>query len=272
MATSVARRVLITGGSGFVGRQALKSLKSLDFEVIAPSQRECDLLDPQQMHALLAATRPSHILHCAWEVTHGRFWAAPENLDWVAATLALVRRAARIGVRRFVGIGSCAEYDWSDGGAADRAEGDPARPDTLYGKAKLATGTLLDAFCAEAGISFAWARLFHLFGPGEHPARFVPSITQPLAEGKPALVRHGALVRDMMPVEEAGAALAALVRSEVGGVANIASGQGVTLGDFARRLAGDSKLLTVQTLPALGRPARMVADIGRLRKLLSDEA
>ncbi len=264
--------VLVTGASGFVGRQTFKPLESLGFKVIAPSPHECDLLDPAQMRALLDATRPSHVLHCAWEVTHGRFWTAPENLDWVAATLGLARHAARVGVRRFVGIGSCAEYDWSDGGAADRAEGDAALPDTLYGKAKLTTATLLDAFCAEAGIGFAWARLFHLFGPGEHPARFVPSLTRPLAEGKPALVRHGALVRDMMPVEEAGAALAALVASEVAGVVNIASGQGVTLGDFARRLAGNAKLLTVQNLPAPGQPARMVADISRLRALLSDEA
>jgi nucleoside-diphosphate-sugar epimerase len=264
--------VLVTGAAGFVGRQVVKPLELLGFRVIAPSQRDCDLLDPPQMRALLDATRPSHILHCAWEVTHGRFWAAPENLDWVAATLGLARHAARSGVRRFVGIGSCAEYDWADGGAADRTESDAARPDTLYGKAKLATATLLEAFCAEAGIGFAWARLFHLFGPGEHPARFVPSITRPLAEGKPALVRHGGLVRDMMRVEEAGAALAALVASELNGAMNIASGQGVTLGDFARQLTGDSPLLKVENLPAPGQPARMVADIGRLRGLRSDEA
>jgi nucleoside-diphosphate-sugar epimerase len=264
--------VLVTGASGFVGRQTIKPLESLGFEVIAPSHRACDLLDPAQMRALLDATRPSHILHCAWEVTHGRFWTAPENLDWVAATLALARHAATCGVRRFVGVGTCAEYDWSDGGATDRAEGDAARPETLYGKAKLATAGLLDTFCAEAGMGFAWARLFHLFGPGEHPARFVPSIAGPLAEGRPALVRHGGLIRDMMPVEAAGAALAALVASETGGVVNIASGQGVALGDFARRLAAGSKLLTVENQPAPGQPARMVANISRLRGLRSHEA
>jgi hypothetical protein len=48
-------------------------------------------------------------------------------------------------------------------------------------------------------------------------------------------------------------------------VVNIGSGQGVALGDFARALAGGSPLLTVETLPAPGQPARMVADISRLR-------
>jgi nucleoside-diphosphate-sugar epimerase len=260
-----AVRVLVTGAGGFVGRQTVTPLESLGFEVIASSHRECDLLDAGAMRALLDATRPSHILHCAWEVTHGRFWAAPENLDWVGATLALARHAARIGVRRFVGVGSCAEYDWSDGGAADRAEGDQVLPDTLYGKAKLAAATLLEAFCAGAGISFAWARLFHLYGPGEPSARFVPSIIRPLAAGRPARVRHGQLVRDLMRVEDAGAALAALVAGGLAGVVNIGSGQGVALGDFARALAGGSPLLTVETLPAPGQPARMVADISRLR-------
>jgi nucleoside-diphosphate-sugar epimerase len=257
--------VLVTGADGFVGRQTVKPLESLGFEVIARSRQDCDLLDAGRMRDLLDTTRPRCILHCAWEVTHGRFWSAPENLDWVGATLALARHAARVGVRRFVGVGSCAEYDWSDGGAADRAEGDRVLPDTLYGKAKLATATLLEAFCAGAGMGFAWARLFHLYGPGEHPARFVPSIVRPLAAGQPARVRHGQLVRDLMRVEDAGAALAALVAGRLGGVVNVASGQGVTLGDFARTLAGGSPLLTVETLPAPGQPARMVADIGRLR-------
>lgn len=260
----------MTGGGGFVGRQTLKPLESLGFEVIAPRRAECDLLDPARMAALLDAVRPSHVLHCAWEVGHGRFWSAPENLDWVAATLGLARAAARVGVRRLVGVGSCAEYDWSDGGAADRAEGDAARPDTLYGTAKLATCSVLGRFCAGAGIGFAWARLFHLYGPGEDPARFVPQLLTPIAAGRPALVRHGALVRDLMPVERAGAALARLVASEAGGVINIASGQGVTLGDFARDLAHGSPLLTVEERPAPGQPARMVADVTRLRRLLQE--
>jgi len=260
-------RVLVTGATGFVGRHTLKTLMTLGFEVVTPSRQDCDLLDPAQMRAMLDRVRPTHILHCAWQVTHGRFWTAPENLDWVAATLLLARHAAALGVARFVGVGTCAEYDWSDGGPGRRAETDATRPDTPYGRAKLATATLLGDLFAPAGVSFAWARLFHLFGPGEHPARFVPSIAIPLAEGRPATVRHGGLVRDMIAAVEAGAALAAMVGSDIEGPVNIGSGEGASLAALAGAIAAGRPGLAVENLPALGQPARMVADIGRLAAL-----
>lgn len=263
-----APRVLITGASGFVGRHTLAPLRRLGFDIIAPTRAECDLLDPGATHRLLAETRPSHVLHCAWYVTHGKFWTAPENLDWVAATLLLAREAAWRGTTRFVAVGTSAEYDWSDDGRTPRRETDPTHPATLYGRAKLATFELLADFLPAEHVSFAWARLFHLWGEGEHPARLAPSILTPIAAGQHALVRHGQLIRDLMPVARAGVALARLLASDLTGPVNIASGRATSLADFARVLAGDrTDLLDLREEPAPGQPLRMMANISRLRTI-----
>jgi nucleoside-diphosphate-sugar epimerase len=264
------RRVaLVTGATGLIGRHTLAPLRDLGFEVHGLARLQADLRDPAQTRAALDAVRPTHILHCAWDVTHGRFWHAPENLDWVAATLRLGRLASACGVERFVGVGSCAEYDWTDGGTSARRETDPTRPATLYGLAKNATRELLAAALPPAGVSFAWGRVFDLFGAGEAPGRLVASLLASLRAGRPFVCRHGQLERDYMDVRDVGAALAHLTASDVAGPVNIASGKVVSLAALTTRAAAlldRPDLLTVETVPLATQPQTMRADVTRLRQ------
>lgn len=268
------RRVLITGASGFIAARAIAPLRARGFELHAIGRRpladvthhRCDLLDRPAMRAAVAAIAPSHVLHAAWYVEHGAFWNAPENLDWVAASLDLARACVAAGVRRFVGIGSCAEYDWGDGGPGARGEGDPCRPATPYGLAKLATFQLLEDYLGRAGVSFAWARLFHLYAMDEDRRRFVGQLVAALAADQPFTVQAPRLVRDYSAIEEIGAKLAALVDSDARGAVNVASGQGRTLADWAAEFGqhlGKPDLIR----GAEGGPSdRMVADVGKFQR------
>lgn len=262
------RRVLVTGATGLVGRAALPALAAAGFEVVGLARRlppttpfrhvTADLRDAAELPALLREIAPTHILHCAWEVTHGRFWTAPENLDHVAATMALARAAGPV---RFVGIGSSAEYDWT-GRDQPRREDAACAPATLYGVAKDATRRVL---AAHFGSGFAWARLFHIFGPGEQPGRLVPSIAAGMRSGAGFVVRQGLMRADYLATVDLGAALAALVASDVEGAVNIGSGEAVALGDLARAVAsaaGGPGVLRVED----GTPGAMLPDLGRLRR------
>jgi protein O-GlcNAc transferase len=271
-------RVLLTGASGFVGRHAIGPLVDLGYEVHAVGSmtvderarwHRADLLDQAARRGLVAAVRPHALLHCAWVTQHGTFWTAPANLDWVAASLDLARAAAEHGARRMLFVGSCAEYDWSKPPARPWRESDPCRPGTLYGVAKHTLHQLLAPFAGAAGITLIWARLFHLYGPHEAPARLVPAMLRALRGG--TRFETGAIdtVRDLLHVADAGYALAALLAHAEAGACNVASGNPVTIGalaGIAARLAGRPDLLADGARPApAGEPATMVADVARLR-------
>jgi nucleoside-diphosphate-sugar epimerase len=70
----------------------------------------------------------------------------------------------------------------------------------------------------------AWARVFHLFGPGEDPSRLVPTVAASLARGEPIDVTAGEQMRDYLHVADVAAGIAALAGPGASGVFNVCSG------------------------------------------------
>jgi nucleoside-diphosphate-sugar epimerase len=270
-------RVLVTGASGYVGRQTLAPLARLGFEVHGLARRPLDepacrwhaldLFDAEALAATLAAIRPSHLLHLAWTTEHGKFWTDPANEAWRAATLDLVDRFVAAGGRRCVIAGSGTEYDWS--GTDPLSEGrTPLRPATPYGQAKADTFRAVQAKAAAAGLAYAHARLFFSYGPFEQPQRLVPLIIRALLKGEPARLTSGTQVRDFLDVRDVGRCLALLLASEVEGAVNVASGAGVSVARIAGLLGdliGRPELIQLGalTLPR-EEPSSIVADVSRL--------
>ena len=227
-----------------------------------------DLLKPGEAERIVAGARPDLILHLAWCVEHGRFWTDPANNDWLNASMALAEAAVRNGVRRFIGVGTCFEYDWpADGECHENAT--PLKSHTLYDMCKAGLRSRLDELCTAAGMDFAWARLFHLYGADEHPDRLVADIARRVGAGEPAACSTGLALRDYMDVRDAGAGLVALALSNVTGSVNVASGQAVSIAEIARLIgdiAGRPDLIRLGERPdRANEPARIVADTHRLR-------
>jgi len=275
--------VLVTGASGFIGRHALVPLVKRGFEVHAayrlgpaPSGapaavrwHNADLLKPEGREELLdAAGDPTHLLHLAWYAEHGRFWTSTENLRWSAATIEFVRAFAERSGERAVLAGTCAEYRWGETGPCVESV-TPLEPATLYGAAKHATRTLLEAATPGLGIELAWGRVFFLYGPGEAPGRLVASVARALVAGERAATAGGTQVRDFLHVADVAAAFAALLDSGVTGAVNIGSGEARPLRDIIDAIGaatGRPELLDVGALPARpGDPAELFADVTRLR-------
>lgn len=255
-------RVLVTGATGFIGRHVLAALEARGWEIhaatidpvpLAPGVvqwHSADLLVPGEAARVVAAAQPSHLLHLAWYAVPGQYWTSRENLRWVRATLDLVEAFADSGGQRVLGMGSCAEYDWQEGHCVE----DETRmaPATLYGACKHAAGLMTQALAAQAGISAAWARLFFLFGPHEHPDRLVSSVVRALVSGQVAECSDGAQVRDFLYVKDVASALVAVLESDATGAVNVASGRPLSVKDLVERigeLAGRPDLLRLGARP-----------------------
>ncbi len=255
-------RVWVTGGCGFLGRQIVAALARQGAEPVCMT---VDLLDPIARHRAVAACGAPVLVHGAWVTRHGAYWDSPDNLDWCAATLDLLRGFAAQGGRRVVLVGSCAEYDWQRPARTPWRETRACRPASLYGAAKLAAWIAGAAFARQAGMSAACARVFIPVGCGEQPGRLLPSLLRAARTGVAVALGPADLTRDLMDVRDAGAAIAALALSGAQGVVNIGSGQGVTLGELARRVRAPVTFGKQAGRP--GEPMWMVADITRLRRV-----
>jgi nucleoside-diphosphate-sugar epimerase len=280
------KKVLLTGASGFIGRQCLKLLQAKGYEVHAVSRKpvtslnielasnvcwhQTDLLDPQEVEDLITEVRPSHLLHLAWYAVPKTYWSSTENLRWVQGSLALFQSFVKHGGQRAVVAGTCAEYDWGSDPCSETTTA--LAPTTLYGNCKHALQLILSAFAAQQGLSFAWGRIFFLYGPNEDPARLVASVIQSLLKGQIALCTSGQQVRDFLYVEDVADAFEALLVSPAIGPINIASGVPVMLREVVEEIGrqiGRPDLIQFGALPdSANDPACLVADITRLREEL----
>jgi nucleoside-diphosphate-sugar epimerase len=274
------KRVLVTGATGFIGRQMLAPLVARGFDVHAVARtpettatedgvtwHAADLLDPMQTARVLNVVRASHLLHFAWYAVHREYWTSAENVRWVEASLRLVQRFTELDGRRAIVAGTCAEYDWTHGFCSEAVT--PLSPSTLYGTAKDALRRVLEAYAAQTGLSLAWGRIFFLFGPGEHPERLVASVARALLAGEPAVSSHGRQIRDFLYVADVAEAFAALVASDVRGAVNIGAGEPRTIASVVEMLARASARPELLRLGALAtphdEPPLVVADVRRLR-------
>ncbi len=277
-------KVFLTGATGFIGSHVARVLVRHGCEVSAlvlpgaDTGRIADLLpslrlvagdlmaDGQRLEAELASIRPELCLHLAWYAVPGKYLTAPENLLHLTAGLRLYELLPRIGCRRFVGAGTCFEYETDAGTLSEET---PTRPQTLYAACKYALGSVGAQWSPLANMSVAWARVFYLYGPGEDARRLVPHIIGKLTAGEPCLLTSGQQIRDYLHVEDVAEAFWAIARSSLEGPVNIGSSQPVAVAELAAQLGdivGRADLLRLGALSTPpGDPPYICAVTERLR-------
>lgn len=170
-------KIAVTGALGFIGQYVLPLLVTSGHEVFGLTRRHgvrssdgvrwitANLLDEKSTCTAIEAIRPDSMLHLAWYTKHGHFWASAENFSWCEATIRLLEIFHRVGGRRIVIGGTCAEYDWSYGYCIE--DKTPTVPQTIYGKCKNVTRQYAQRYCQLHDLELAWGRIFFPYGPGE---------------------------------------------------------------------------------------------------------
>lgn len=288
---------LVMGGSGFIGcwtaralgargavvtvaaRDAIAAARALGRPGRDMTIVQVDLADQAALRPLLLATRPSIVFNLA-----GYGVDASERdpaIMWTLnATLveALVREVAALPAddwsgARLVHAGSALEYGPTRGALREDMV---AEPTTAYGRAKLQATRALEAASGELSCRAVVARLFTVYGPGEHPHRLLPSLIRTARSGEPLPLTDGRQPRNFTYVEDAAEGLLRLGASDAppGAVVNLATARLATVREFARAAAAvlefDASLLLFGALPV--RDEEMwhgEVDLARLRTLVA---
>ncbi len=246
-------RVLVTGATGFVGRQVMRALSKFDVELVPVIRKgkesavntlpnvvgviaSCDIFAETEEWWQEQCREIDLVIHAAWYAEPGKYLQASQNMDCLIGSLNLAKGAAKSGVKRFVGIGTCFEYDLTLGVLLVDT---PLKPLTPYAAAKAALYLSLSQWLPTQSTQFVWCRLFYLYGEGEDERRLVPYIRTQLEKGQPAELTSGKQIRDFLDVTEAGKMIASIALSEQNGPINICSGVSITVRQLAEQIADE---------------------------------
>jgi nucleoside-diphosphate-sugar epimerase len=260
------RRVLVLGAAGFIGRWVARKLSEAGADLcLAVRDRaaaekvfssyqvsgEITVVDVERTGAvaeLVARVRPCITFNLAGygvdpaESDEQRLHRVNAELPEILARSALTGDTSWKG-HHVVHAGSALEYGIAEGILAERAV---PRPTTAYGKSKLAGTLRLSRVLQELGTARGLtARLFTVYGPGEHRGRLLPSLLETADTGAPLDLTSGLQQRDFTYVEDAAEGMLRLGTTAPvpGDVVNLATGILTPVRQFAERAA---QLLSIQ--------------------------
>jgi nucleoside-diphosphate-sugar epimerase len=246
--------VLLTGATGFVGRQVVEflALQRVEMRLVLRNPMPQWLGQVQGIEKVIISrdifaedtswwkrtlSGVDTVIHMAWFAEPGKYLQSEINIDCLVGTLRLAQACIEAEVRRFVGIGTCFEYDLS--GNTPIGASAPLLPLSVYAASKTAVYLTLTQIFSSHQLEFVWCRLFYLYGEGERAERLVPYLHQKLRLGESAELTSGTQVRDFLDVKDAGRMIAEVARSPFQGVKNICSGIPVTVQQLAEKIADE---------------------------------
>jgi GDP-L-fucose synthase len=286
MMTVQHKRVLVTGGSGFLGRHVVGALERRGAAgVAAPRKREYDLTREADVERMYAALRPQVVVHLAAVVggiganreSPGRFFY--ENVMMGAMVLEHARRA---GVEKFVGIGTiCAYPKFAPTPFLERDlwNGYPEETNAPYGIAKKMLLVQGQAYRQQYGLNAIHLLPVNLYGPHDNfaPAssHVIPALIRKCVEA----VEHGDSVvecwgtgnatREFLFVEDCAEAIAlATERYDRAEPCNIGAGFEISIRDLAAlvaELTGFRGRLAFDRTKPDGQPRRSL-DVSRAQR------
>jgi nucleoside-diphosphate-sugar epimerase len=246
---NIMTSIAITGATGFVGRQVLKYLSQGDHNIKILTRKpqiadqyqanikviEVENLFHEKIELLTEILKDVEILiHLAWYAEPGKYLTSSLNIDCLTGTLNLAQAFSLAGGKRFIGIGTCFEYDLDQ---CLLSVDTPLKPKTIYAASKASAFQLLTQILSISKVEFVWCRLFYLYGEGEDYRRFVPYLKQQLSNGEIAELTSGEQIRDFLNVQDAGRMIAEEALGSHQGATNICSGIPVTVRQLAEKIA-----------------------------------
>ena len=267
------KKVLVTGGSGFVGANLTRRLLAHGYEVHAIVRKGGNIwrlkgisnkinvypgaLDNlQKLERLIKKVNPRLIFHLSTYGSYPKQQNIQAMIDTnLTCTLDLLMASKEINYDRLIITGSSSEYGKK---RRPMKESDIPEPNNFYAVTKVAETHLAQVFAKTYQKPVTILRLFNVYGPFEEEGRLVRSVIESALSLRPILLGSGEEARDLIYIEDVvDALLAAAKRKNIGPgeVFNIGTGVQTTILELAKQVVGLTKSSSKIKLNAYpGRP------------------
>lgn len=280
------RRVLVTGGAGFLGSFVVDRLRELGCnEVAVPRSHDYDLVDRSAVRSLYGDLHPEVVLHLAARVggiganqkDPGRFF-----FDNLMMGVNLIEEGRRAGVEKFVQVGTVCSYP-KDAKIPFREDafwdGYPEETNAPYGIAKKALIVQLQAYRQQYGFDGIYVIPVNLYGPRDNfdleTSHVIPALIRKCVEARDkgdtevTVWGTGEASREFFFVEDcAEALLLATERYDRSDPINLGTGEEIRIRDLAQRIAEQVRFdgeLVYDTSKPDGQPRRCL-DVSRAER------
>jgi len=250
-----SKRILVTGGAGFLGSSVVEALQGRGCtNLSAPRSRDFDLTQADAIEALLRRDRPQVIFHLAAVVggiganrdNPGRFFY--EN---AIMGIQLIEYARRFGVEKIIVAGTVCAYPkfapvpFSEDSLWD---GYPEETNAPYGIAKKALLVQLQAYREQYGMNGVYLLPVNLYGPRDNfdlaSSHVIPALIRRTIEARDieapelAVWGDGSATREFLYVDDAAEALVMAAESyDREAPVNLGSGEEIAIRDLALLIA-----------------------------------
>jgi GDP-L-fucose synthase len=255
MDSLTGKRVLVTGGSGFLGAQVVSRLAEHDpAELVAPRSAEYDLREHEAIRAVLADARPDVVVHLAAVVGGiGANMATPGSFFYDNAIMGiqLIEESRRAEVEKFVCVGTVCAYPKHAPVPFSEDElwnGYPEETNAPYGLAKKMLLVQLQAYRQQYGFDGVYLLPVNLYGPGdnfdERTSHVIPALIKKCEEaletGTESITCWGTgrASREFLYVDDAAEGIVAAAARYAGAEpVNLGSGQEITISELVELIA-----------------------------------
>jgi nucleoside-diphosphate-sugar epimerase len=231
-------KVIVTGATGFIGRYTVKRLLNSGHEVISITTNKSitddikefingsDLVTVNSLEEVCKEIiEDNTIIHCAWsnvqntvDVSH--YMHASEQVKFIS-------RIAKFKPKKVIVTGTCYEFGLHSGPVSVK---DVPIPNTPYAQAKDFVKSASERILKEENVKFVWARLFYIFGHGQHEKSIYSQLINSIEKkDKSFNMSKGEQLFDYMNVEDVAEKLCVLANNNSPTIVNICNGYPTSL-------------------------------------------
>jgi dTDP-6-deoxy-L-talose 4-dehydrogenase (NAD+) len=235
-------KILVTGATGLIGNQVVRTLVERNIEIIATSRNiektkryswfskvkyiPCDINENRDDFFVLFQ-RPDIMIHLAWEglENYNDLFHIEKN---VPAHYGFIKNMVLQGLKHVVVAGTCLEYGMQNGCLAEKLETKPTVP---YALAKDTLRKYLVELFKVRPVTFQWTRLFYMHGEGQNENSLFGQLEKAIRNGEKKFnMSGGEQLRDYLPVTKVAEYIATIaLQNHIQGCINCCSGRPISV-------------------------------------------